>query len=181
MACSPPARYSDHIQSDPLYRKTLRSIHPMEAAGIISAQSYGGRRGHTTRYVIVNEHDPRKKLLRSATRIPRHFLMEEPAEILELYPRNIKRYAPAALTTNHTLTAHTHHSSISVKRRKRRRMGKEKEAYRWGRLIGPDPSLTCTSLHTSTSGTAGRDTGLKTAEEDMECMKRMKRRMVRKK
>uniref|UniRef100_A0A4W6D6K5 Transmembrane channel-like protein n=1 Tax=Lates calcarifer TaxID=8187 RepID=A0A4W6D6K5_LATCA len=57
-------------------------------------QSYGGRRGHTTRYVIVNEHEPRKKLLRSTTRIPRHYLMEEPGEILELYPRNIKRYIP---------------------------------------------------------------------------------------
>lgn len=109
MACSPPARYSDHIQSDPLYRKTLRSIHPMEAAGIISAQSYGGRRGHTTRYVIVNEHDPRKKLLRSATRIPRHFLMEEPAEILELYPRNIKRYAPRS--AHHQPHPHRSHPS----------------------------------------------------------------------
>ncbi|XP_031732846.1 transmembrane channel-like protein 3 isoform X1 [Anarrhichthys ocellatus] len=87
-----PARYSDNIHSDPLYRKAIRSIHPVEAAGIITAQSYGGRRGHTTRYVIVNE--PRKKLLRSSTRIPRHYLMEEPAEILELYPRNIKRYTP---------------------------------------------------------------------------------------
>lgn len=94
MAYSPPARYSDKIHSDPLYRKTIRSIHPVEAAGIITAQSYGGRRGPTTRYVIVNEHDPRKKLLRSATRIPRHYLMEEPAEILELYPRNFKRYPP---------------------------------------------------------------------------------------
>ncbi|XP_034723536.1 transmembrane channel-like protein 3 [Etheostoma cragini] len=94
MAYNPPARYSDKIHSDPLYRKTTRSIHPVEAAGIITAQSYGGRRGPTTRYVIVNEHDPRKKLLRSATRIPRHYLMEEPAEILELYPRNFKRYPP---------------------------------------------------------------------------------------
>ncbi|KAM9837810.1 transmembrane channel-like protein 3 [Aulostomus maculatus] len=76
-------------------RKTICSIHPVEAAGIITAQSYGGRRGHATRYVIVNEHEPRKKLLRSATRIPRHYLMEEPAEILELYPCNIKqRYNP---------------------------------------------------------------------------------------
>uniref|UniRef100_A0A4W6D6B4 Transmembrane channel-like protein n=1 Tax=Lates calcarifer TaxID=8187 RepID=A0A4W6D6B4_LATCA len=89
-------RYSDNIHSDPLYRKTVRSLHPVEAAGFIAAQSYGGRRGHTTRYVIVNEHEPRKKLLRSTTRIPRHYLMEEPGEILELYPRNIKRYIPRA-------------------------------------------------------------------------------------
>ncbi|XP_062275066.1 transmembrane channel-like protein 3 [Scomber scombrus] len=97
MAYNPPARYSD-IHSDPLYRKTTCSIHPVEAASIITAQSYGGRRGHT-RYVIVNEREPRKKLLRSATRIPRHYLMEEPAEILELYPRNIKRYT--ARTAHH--------------------------------------------------------------------------------
>lgn len=99
MAYNPPARYSDNIHSDPLCRKTTRSMHPVEAAGVITAQSYGGRRGHTTRYVVLNEHEPRKKLLRSATRIPRHYLMEEAAEILELYPRSIKRYTPR--TTHH--------------------------------------------------------------------------------
>ncbi|XP_042266419.1 transmembrane channel-like protein 3 isoform X3 [Thunnus maccoyii] len=97
-----PKHRLEHIPN----RKTTRSIHPVEAAGIITAQSYGGRRGHTTRYVIVNEHEPRKKLLRSATRIPRHYLMEEPAEILELYPRNIKRYTPR--TTHHP--PHPHRS-----------------------------------------------------------------------
>ncbi|TMS13510.1 Transmembrane channel-like protein 3 [Larimichthys crocea] len=109
MAYNPPARYPDNIHSDPLCRKTVRSIHPVEAAGIITAQSYGGRRGHTTRYVIVNEHEPRKKLLRSATRIPRHYLMEESAEILELYPRNIKRYAPR--NTHHQPHPHRSHPS----------------------------------------------------------------------
>ncbi|KAM7406648.1 hypothetical protein PAMP_001015 [Pampus punctatissimus] len=109
MAYNPPASYSDNIQSDPLYRKTSRPIHPVETAGIIAAQSYGGRRGHTTRYVIVNEHEPRKKLLRSATRIPRHYLMEEPAEILELYPRNIKRYTPC--TAHHQANPHRSHKS----------------------------------------------------------------------
>ncbi|TKS70341.1 Transmembrane channel-like protein 3 [Collichthys lucidus] len=109
MAYNPPARYPDNIHSDPLCRKTVRSIHPVEAAGIITAQSYAGRRGHTTRYVIVNEHEPRKKLLRSATRVPRHYLMEESAEILELYPRNIKRYAPR--NTHHQLHPHRSHPS----------------------------------------------------------------------
>ncbi|TNN75623.1 Transmembrane channel-like protein 3 [Liparis tanakae] len=109
MAYNPPARYSDKIHSDPLYRKAIRSVHPVEAAGIITAQSYGGRRGHTTRYVIVNEHEPRKKLLRSSTRIPRHYLMEEPGEILELYPRNIKRYTPC--TTQHQPHPHRSHPS----------------------------------------------------------------------
>uniref|UniRef100_A0A3Q3FXG8 Transmembrane channel-like protein n=1 Tax=Labrus bergylta TaxID=56723 RepID=A0A3Q3FXG8_9LABR len=90
-----PKHRLEHIPN----RKTKCSINPMEAAGIIAAHSYGGRRGHTTRYVIVNEREPRKKLLRSATRIPRHYLMEESAEILELYPRNMKRYA--ARTAHH--------------------------------------------------------------------------------
>lgn len=94
MAYNPPARHCDNIHSDPLCRKTIRSLHHVEAAGIVCSQGYKGRRGHTTRYVIVNEHEPRKKLLRSATRIPQHYLMGEPAEILELYPRNIKRYTP---------------------------------------------------------------------------------------
>uniref|UniRef100_G3PFY3 Transmembrane channel-like protein n=1 Tax=Gasterosteus aculeatus aculeatus TaxID=481459 RepID=G3PFY3_GASAC len=67
--------------------------HPAE---IITAQSYGGRRGLATRYVIVNEHEPRKTLLRASTRIPCHYLMEEPAEVLEVYPRNIRRYTPRA-------------------------------------------------------------------------------------
>uniref|UniRef100_A0A6Q2YBA5 Transmembrane channel-like protein n=1 Tax=Esox lucius TaxID=8010 RepID=A0A6Q2YBA5_ESOLU len=96
LAYNPPTRYSsENIHSDPLYRKTSRAVHPAEAAGTVTAQSYAGRRAHTTRYVIVNEHEARKKLLRSATRIPRHFRMEEPVgEIVELIPRNIKRYTP---------------------------------------------------------------------------------------
>lgn len=109
MAYNPPSPYSDSIHSDPLYRKTIRSIHPVEAAGIITAQSYGGQRGHATRYVIVNEHEPRKKLLRSATRIPRHYLMPQPAEILELYPRNIRRYTPRA--AHHQPHSHRSHPS----------------------------------------------------------------------
>nr|XP_061811229.1 transmembrane channel-like protein 3 [Nerophis lumbriciformis] len=104
-----PAGNSDNIHSDPLYRKSVRAIHPVEPAGIISAKSYGGRRGHATRYVIVNEHEPRKKLLRSATRIPCHYLMEEPSEILELYPCNIKRLTTR--TPHHQ--QHPHRSHLS--------------------------------------------------------------------
>ncbi|XP_045081291.1 transmembrane channel-like protein 3 [Coregonus clupeaformis] len=98
VAYNPPTRYSsENIHSDPLFRKTIRPMHPTEAAGIVTAQSYVGRRPHTTRYVIVNEHEARKKLLRSATRVPRHFRAEDPVgEIVELIPRNIKRYTPRA-------------------------------------------------------------------------------------
>ncbi|XP_077418924.1 transmembrane channel-like protein 3 isoform X2 [Vanacampus margaritifer] len=130
-ACSHQARYSDNIHSDPLYRKTLCAIHPDEPAGIMTAQSYGCRHGHATRYVIVNEHEPRKKLLHSATRIPRHYLMEEePSDILELYPCNINRYT--ARTPHHQ--PHLHRSQLSQqnlnkdeeeKEGKRRRMLKK--------------------------------------------------------
>ncbi|KAM6981428.1 transmembrane channel-like protein 3 [Aplochiton taeniatus] len=109
MGYHPTPRYSENIHSDPLYRKTIRSMHPAEAAGIITAQTYVGRRPHTTRYVIVNEHEARKKLLRSATRVPRHYRMEDPGEILELYPRNIKRYTPRA--SHHHPHAHRAHPS----------------------------------------------------------------------
>lgn len=94
MAYNPPACFSDNIHSDPLCRKTIHSIHPGDAAGFFPGQGYRGRHGHTTHYVIVNEHEPSKKLLRSATRIPRHYFIEDSAEILELYPRNIKCYTP---------------------------------------------------------------------------------------
>lgn len=105
-------RSSHHLPSDPLCRRTIHAIHPVER--IITAQSYGGHRGHTTRYVIVNEHEPRKHLLRSATRIPRHYLMEEPAEILELYPRNIKRYTARAIHHQpHIYRAHQSQHNLS--------------------------------------------------------------------
>uniref|UniRef100_A0A3Q3JFE4 Transmembrane channel-like protein n=1 Tax=Monopterus albus TaxID=43700 RepID=A0A3Q3JFE4_MONAL len=93
-----------------------------QTAGMITAQNYGGRHGHTTRYVIVNEHEPRKKLLRSITRIPRHYLMGEPAEILELYPRNIKRYTPC--NNHHQSHPHQSHSSQQHLNRVRKSLGK---------------------------------------------------------
>uniref|UniRef100_A0A671KAK7 Transmembrane channel-like protein n=1 Tax=Sinocyclocheilus anshuiensis TaxID=1608454 RepID=A0A671KAK7_9TELE len=63
---------------------------------------YAGRRAHTTRYIIVNEHEARKKLMRSNTRIPRHYrLADEPTEIVELYPRNVKCYIPRTPHRSH--------------------------------------------------------------------------------
>ncbi|KAM8894737.1 transmembrane channel-like protein 3 isoform 2-T2 [Spinachia spinachia] len=95
-----PRHRPEHIPS----RKAIRSIRPVEAA-----QSYGGRCGLTTRYVIVNEHEPRKKLLRPSTRIPCHYLMEEPAKVLGVYPRDIKRYTPR--TAHHLPHAQRRHPS----------------------------------------------------------------------
>lgn len=90
MAYNPCSRYAENIHSDPLYRKSVRLAHP-ETVGL-AAQSFTGRRSHTTRYVIVNEHEVRKKLLRSSTRIPRHYRSGDTSDIVELYPRNNKRY-----------------------------------------------------------------------------------------
>ncbi|XP_077449094.1 transmembrane channel-like protein 3 isoform X2 [Stigmatopora argus] len=104
-----PAQHSDKIHSDPLYRKSVRAIHPVEQAGIITAKSCGVRRGHATRYMVVNEQAPRKKLLRSATRIPCHYLVEDPSEILELYPCSVKCFTPC---TPHQKPRH-HRSSLS--------------------------------------------------------------------
>ncbi|KAI4880548.1 hypothetical protein NFI96_002152 [Prochilodus magdalenae] len=92
MAYNPSMRYSENIHSDPLFRKSLRSVRPEPS--IVTSQSYVGRRPHTTRYVIVNEHEPRKKLMRSTSRIPRHYRLVDEPEIVELYPRNVKRYIP---------------------------------------------------------------------------------------
>ncbi|XP_062868881.1 transmembrane channel-like protein 3 [Trichomycterus rosablanca] len=89
----PSVRFSESIHSEPVFRKGLRPVHP--DPGIITAQSYVGRRAHTTRYVILNEHERRKKQMRSTSRVPRHYrLIDEPTEIVELYPRSVKCYIP---------------------------------------------------------------------------------------
>ncbi|XP_039628695.1 transmembrane channel-like protein 3 [Polypterus senegalus] len=91
VAYNPSGKYAENAHSDPIFRKGIRPVSA-EAMGGGSTQNFMSRRAHTTRYVIVNEHDARKKLMRSSVRIPRHYRIEEPGEIVELYPRNIKRY-----------------------------------------------------------------------------------------
>uniref|UniRef100_A0A3B5LNL8 Transmembrane channel-like protein n=1 Tax=Xiphophorus couchianus TaxID=32473 RepID=A0A3B5LNL8_9TELE len=133
MAYNPPSDLSNAIHTDPLYRKTIRSLHPVEAAGIIAAQNYGGHCGPTTRYVIVNEHRPRKKLLCSTTRIPRHYLMEEPREILELYPRNIKHYTPRTIHQQHPPRSHTSQQL----RKEEEETGKDRKRTSLGKSLRP--------------------------------------------
>ncbi|XP_023188642.1 transmembrane channel-like protein 3 isoform X2 [Xiphophorus maculatus] len=133
MAYNPPSDLSNAIHTDPLYRKTIRSLHPVEAAGIIAAQNYGGRCGPTTRYVIVNEHRPRKKLLCSTTRIPRHYLMEEPREILELYQRNIKHYTPRTIHQQHPPRSHTSQQL----RKEEEETGKDRKRTSLGKSLRP--------------------------------------------
>lgn len=135
MAYNPPSDLSNGIHTDPLYRKTIRSLHPVEAAGIIAAQNYGGRRGPTTRYVIVNEHRPCKKLLCSATRIPRHYLMEDTTEILELYPRNMKHYT--SRTTHHQPYPRRPHVSQPLSKEEEKDTGKDRKRTSLGKSIRP--------------------------------------------
>ncbi|KAG5839640.1 hypothetical protein ANANG_G00207060 [Anguilla anguilla] len=100
VAYNPCSRYTENIHSDPLFRKSVRLAHP-DTVGLAAAQSFSGRRSHTTRYVIVNEHEVRKKLLRSSTRIPRHYRSGDTSDIVELYPRNNKRFAGRAHHRSH--------------------------------------------------------------------------------
>ncbi|XP_056318578.1 transmembrane channel-like protein 3 [Danio aesculapii] len=99
MAYNPCTRYTENIHSDPLFRKTLRPMHTEPS--VITAQSYVGRRAHTTRYVIVNEHDARKMIVRTNMRIPRHYRLPDEPEIVELYPRNVKCYIPRTPHRSH--------------------------------------------------------------------------------
>ncbi|MBN3296317.1 TMC3 protein, partial [Amia calva] len=93
VAYNPSARYNENVHSDPLFRKNNRPGHPDAMGGGGGAQSFISRRSHTTRYVIVNEHEARKKMMRSSSRLPRHYRVDEPGDIVELYPRHIKRYS----------------------------------------------------------------------------------------
>lgn len=84
----------ESIHSDPLCRKALHSINPGDTAGFVPSHGHRGRYGHTTHYVIVNEHLPCKKLLRSATRIPQHSFIEDSTEILNSCPHNSQCFIP---------------------------------------------------------------------------------------
>ncbi|TRY90284.1 hypothetical protein DNTS_025665 [Danionella cerebrum] len=92
MAHNPCSQYAEKTHSDPLYRKTIRPM-PSDPS-IITAQSYVGRRAHTTRYVLVSEHEARHKHVRPNTRTQRHFRLANEPEFIELYPRNMKCYIP---------------------------------------------------------------------------------------
>ncbi|XP_056134980.1 transmembrane channel-like protein 3 [Lampris incognitus] len=147
MVHSATPHYSDSIQSDPLYRKTMCSMHLAEPPGIIAAQSYVGRHAHAARYVIINEHEARKKLLRSATRVPRHYCIEDPGEILELCPCNIKHYTPR--TPRHQPFSHRSHLSQPTKPLLSEEVEAEKEgrAMRRGSLRKAHRPQSLTDLH----------------------------------
>uniref|UniRef100_A0A8C6VM69 Transmembrane channel-like protein n=1 Tax=Naja naja TaxID=35670 RepID=A0A8C6VM69_NAJNA len=81
----------EDVHSEPLFRKS----HPqmkLEPHGPPRPPTFVGRRAHTAKYYIVNEHQPRKKILRATTRLPRNVRLDEASDFVELYPRHIRRY-----------------------------------------------------------------------------------------
>ncbi|KAJ8398313.1 hypothetical protein AAFF_G00428830 [Aldrovandia affinis] len=87
VAYSPSCRHADSVHSDPLFRKSFRPA-PREASGLAAAPC----RFHTTRYVILNERDAPKQLLRSNARTPRRYHADELVDIVELCPRSVRRF-----------------------------------------------------------------------------------------
>ncbi|NXU52683.1 TMC3 protein, partial [Turnix velox] len=83
-------KHNEDVHSEPLFRKGIRQVNP-DALGA-GAPGFVGRRSYATRYFVVNENEPRKKSLRSASRLQRHFRKDDPGDIIELYPRHVRRY-----------------------------------------------------------------------------------------
>ncbi|KAM6425981.1 transmembrane channel-like protein 3 isoform 7-T7 [Liasis olivaceus] len=89
-----PVKLKKHVEdahSEPLFRKSLQQVKP-ESHGAPGGPPFVGHRAHTAKYYVVNEQEPRKKILRATTRLPRNIRMEEAGDIVELYPRHIRRY-----------------------------------------------------------------------------------------
>ncbi|NXA14788.1 TMC3 protein, partial [Sapayoa aenigma] len=88
-----PVTFKNHtedVHSEPLFRKAIRQVNP-DALGA-GAPVVVGCRPYATRYFLVNENESRKKSLRSTSRLQRHFRKEGSGDIIELYPRHIRRY-----------------------------------------------------------------------------------------
>ncbi|XP_071670150.1 transmembrane channel-like protein 3 isoform X2 [Patagioenas fasciata] len=83
-------KHTEDVHSEPLFRKGIRQVNP-DALGA-GAPVFVGRRPCATRYFVVNENESHKKSLRSTSRLQRHFRKDESGDIIELYPRNVRRY-----------------------------------------------------------------------------------------
>ncbi|NXX75140.1 TMC3 protein, partial [Urocolius indicus] len=83
-------KHSEDVHSEPLFRKGIRQVNPdaLEAG----APVFVGRRPYATRYFFINENESRKKSLHSTSRLQRHFRKDESRDVIELYPRNVRRY-----------------------------------------------------------------------------------------
>ncbi|NWW45239.1 TMC3 protein, partial [Pedionomus torquatus] len=83
-------KHTEDVHSEPLFRKGIRQVNS-DALGA-GAPVFVGRRPYATRYFVVNENESRKKSLRSTSRLQRHFRKDESGDVIELYPRNVRRY-----------------------------------------------------------------------------------------
>eukprot|EP00061_Rhincodon_typus_P017738 g46574.t1 len=91
LSSSCATKLPEDIRPDAPFRKCVRPLHYSPAEG--APQMILGRRVHTARYILVNEREPRKRLMRSVTRLPRHYKVDETRGAVEMLPRNLKRYA----------------------------------------------------------------------------------------
>ncbi|KAL9837933.1 LOW QUALITY PROTEIN: transmembrane channel-like protein 3 [Geothlypis trichas] len=86
---TPVTKHTEDIHSEPLFRKAIRQVNS-DALGA-GAPVFLGCRPYATRYFLVNENESRKKSLLTS-RLQRHFRKEEAGDIIELYPRHVRRY-----------------------------------------------------------------------------------------
>ncbi|KAF1583216.1 Transmembrane channel-like protein 3, partial [Eudyptes moseleyi] len=95
-------KHAEDVHSEPLFRKGIRQVNPdaLEAG----APVFVGRRPYATRYFLVNENESRKRSLRSTSRLQRHFRKDESGDIIELYPRSVRRYV--VQTPHHVYSPH---------------------------------------------------------------------------
>ncbi|KAF1463639.1 Transmembrane channel-like protein 3, partial [Pygoscelis antarcticus] len=95
-------KHAEDVHSEPLFRKGIRQVNP-DALGA-GAPVFVGRRPYATRYFLVNENESRKKSLRSTSRLQRHFRKDESGDVIELYPRSVRRYV--VQTPHHVYSPH---------------------------------------------------------------------------
>ncbi|NXC69883.1 TMC3 protein, partial [Anhinga anhinga] len=95
-------KHPEDVHSEPLFRKGIRQVNP-DALGA-GAPVFVGRRPYATRYFLVNENESRKKSLRSTSRLQRHIRKDESGDVIELYPRNVRRYV--VRTPHHMYSPH---------------------------------------------------------------------------
>ncbi|KAF1618367.1 Transmembrane channel-like protein 3, partial [Eudyptes chrysolophus] len=95
-------KHAEDVHSEPLFRKGIRQVNPdaLEAG----APVFVGRRPYATRYFLVNENESRKRSLRSTSRLQRHFRKDESGDVIELYPRSVRRYV--VQTPHHVYSPH---------------------------------------------------------------------------
>ncbi|XP_069766653.1 transmembrane channel-like protein 3 [Narcine bancroftii] len=84
------SKLPEHIRLDVPYRKCVRPLGYSPAAG--PPQTILGRRVHTAHYILVNERESRKRLMHPTGRVPKHYKVAESREIVQMLPRNVKKY-----------------------------------------------------------------------------------------